>query len=192
VKTKTLSRINSLLLVAIILVNLYLVLAPLAPMATFWIVNHSGAKTKQLHSKLTAATVPANSGNQLIVPSMGFDQPIFDGPDIRTLNKGVWRRPNTSTPDKGGNTVIVGHRFTYTNPRGAFYYLNKISVGDEIGIFWQGKKYIYKVSSVSQVSPTQLSVEANTPNPELTLYTCTPLWLPKDRLVIVAQLETTT
>jgi sortase A len=188
VNTKTLSRINSLLLVGIIIVNLYLIAAPLTPMVAFWLSNHSGAKTKQLTTKI-AGTIPTSVGNRLIVPSMAFDQPIFDGPDMRTLDKGVWRRPNTSMPDKGGNTVIVGHRFTYTNPRGAFYYLNKVKIGDEIGIFWQGKKYIYKVSSVSEVSPTQLSVENNTLNAELTLYTCTPLWLPKDRLVVVAQLE---
>jgi sortase A len=109
----------------------------------------------------------------------------------KTLDKGIWRWPRSSTPDKGGNTVFIGHRFTYTNPRGVFYFLNKIKLSDEIGVFWNNKKYLYKVTSVSQVPPNDTAIEDNTPQPELTLFTCTPLWLPKDRLVIVANLEAT-
>jgi len=106
-----------------------------------------------------------------------------------TLNSGVVRLPTGSTPDKGGNTVIVGHRFSYTAPRGIFYFLNKVHVNDEIGLVWNDKTYAYKVASVQQVPPTEISVEAPTVDARLTLYTCTPLWLPKERLVIIAELE---
>ena len=94
------------------------------------------------------------------------------------------------TPDRGGNTVLIGHRFTYTTPRGVFYYLNKVKLNDEIGLWWNNKEYLYRVSGIKEVKPTDTAVENATTQPQLTLFTCTPLWLPKDRLVVVAQLET--
>lgn len=124
---------------------------------------------------------------------MLLNQPVLEGPiaqQYKVLNNGIWRFPRSSTPDKGGNTVLIGHRFTYTNPRGVFYFLNKVKVNDEIGVWWNNKQYSYKVVNIAEVRPTDTAIEANTTNPELTLFTCTPLWLPKDRLVVVANLET--
>lgn len=146
-------------------------------------------RVQQLHVRLHASSVPVPAQNRLVVPSMMLDEPINDSKDQATLHKGLWRLPYTSSPDKQSNTVIVGHRFTYTNPRGLFYHLDKVRVGDEIGVFWQGKKYLYKVNQTKTVPPTAVNVEAPTDLPQLTLYTCAPLWWPKDRLVITAALE---
>jgi LPXTG-site transpeptidase (sortase) family protein len=190
----SLSKINNLLLALIILVDGYIVLAPFAP-AILWHWQDHSATQRKLESQLHAPRKPAApQPNQLIVPSMGLDQPIYDGPGSQQysiLNKGIWRFSYASTPDKGGNTVLIGHRFTYTNPRGVFYYLNKIKMGDEIGVWWNNKQYLYKVASINEVPPTDTAIENATTQPELTLFTCTPLWLPKDRLVVVADLETT-
>jgi len=194
-----LSKINNVLLTLIILVNGYIILAPLLPAVIFWWDNRGGARVDQLTAEVHA---PANAQpdakpappepNHVIIPSMLLDQPIYDGPVSQTysiLDKGIWRWPNGSTPDKGGNTTLIGHRFTYTNPKGVFYYLNKVKIGDEIGVWWNNKKYVYKVATISEVPPTDTAIEDNTPDPELTVFTCTPLWLPKNRLVVVAKLE---
>lgn len=191
-----LSRINTFLLVAIILINGYVALLPFAPNAFFLLQRHSAQRQTLQHSvhqpaSSVAGASPSLAGNELTIPSMLLDQPINDGPTIATLRKGLWRLPYTSTPDKGSNTVIVGHRFTYTNPEGVLYHLDKVRVGDEIGVTWAGKKYIYSVTTVEQVKVTQISIEAPTSDARLTIYTCTPLWLPKDRLVVVAELEQT-
>ncbi|HEX7963596.1 MAG TPA: class E sortase [Candidatus Saccharimonadales bacterium] len=187
-----LKHVNNLLFAATIFVLLYIITAPLLPAALFWVQSHTGDRMQKLSARLNvpAGSVPASTtGNRLVVPSMLLDTPINEGTDLRALRSGTWRRPNGSAPDKGGNTIIVGHRFTYTNPRGTFYFLNKVKVGDQIGVFWNGKRYLYKAASISVVPPTDVAVEAPTKNAQLTLYTCTPLWLPKDRLVIVANLE---
>jgi len=68
--------------------------------------------------------------------------------------------------------------------------LNKVKLGDEIDVIWNNKSYTYKVSSIDQVPPKYTAIENHSLNPELTLFTCTPLWLPKNRLVVVASLET--
>jgi LPXTG-site transpeptidase (sortase) family protein len=190
----SLSKINNILLALIILVDGYIIIGPFVPSIIFHTENHT-AKRRELTTEIHSTQKPVAAKprpNQLIVPSMLLDQPIYDGSEsqqYQILNKGIWRFSGGSTPDKGGNTVLIGHRFTYTNPRGVFYYLNKVKLGDEIGVWWSNKQYLYKVASISQVPPTDTAIENNTSRPELTLFTCTPLWLPKDRLVVVADLE---
>jgi len=123
---------------------------------------------------------------------MMLNSPTLEGPEsnwFNLLKAGIWRWPDSSTPDKGGNTVFLAHRFSYTGPHGAFYYLDKLKPGDEIGVIWNNKTYTYKVASSREVPPTETSIEDNTTDARLTLFTCTPLWNPKDRLVVVAELE---
>jgi LPXTG-site transpeptidase (sortase) family protein len=193
-----LSKINNLLLALIILVNGYVIIGPFLPTLLFHWDSHTG-KQQQLLDKIhpRAASRPSKPAspqpNSVVIPSMLLDQPILEGQTrqaYKVLDQGIWRWPSGSTPDRGGNTVLIGHRFTYTNPRGVFYFLNKVKLGNEIGISWNNHRYVYKVVNVSEVPPNDTAIEQNTPNPELTLFTCTPLWLPKDRLAVVADLET--
>jgi len=158
-------------------------------MALFWFQQHTSSRLLQLRTQLH---LPANqlaiapTDNRLIIPAMLLSVPINEGADMRALRAGPWRRPNSSTPDHGGNTVIVGHRFTYTDPRGSFYYLDKLRTGDEIGIYWHGNRFLYKVFDTKVVAADDTDIEGQTKNAQLTLYTCTPLWLPKNRLVVTA------
>ena len=196
-----LARINSGILALILVINGYIIVAPLIPAISFWWDNRGGNRQQQLTTEIhrktkpqTAPTQVAVQPNHVIIPVMLLDQPVLEGPVKNTysiLAKGIWHWPNSSTPDKGGNTVLIGHRFTYTQPKGVFYYLNKLQPGDEIGLFWNNKQYTYKVTSSSEVPPNDTAIEDNTPDARLTLFTCTPLWLPKDRLVVVAALEDT-
>lgn len=190
----TLRQTNNGLLAAIIVINAYVILAPLLPAVEFWWQSHHSDRkqtlTRQVHQ--TAAVPQKPQPNHVIVPSMLLDAPVLEGTianQYKTLNQGIWRWPSGSTPDKGGNTVLVGHRFTYTNPRGIFYFMDKVKQGDEIAVWWNNKKYVYKVSSITEVPPTDTAIEDNTPDARLTMFTCTPLWNPKDRLVVVAKLE---
>ncbi len=194
-----LAHINTTLLCLIILINGYIILAPFMPVVTFWWEARGGIHQKELTAKLHSlsarqtTTTPSPQPNQVIIPAMLVDQPILEGPIKDTyslLAKGVWRWPNGSSPNRGGNTTLIGHRFTYTDPKGVFYYLNKVKIGDEIGLIWDNKTYLYKVSTISEVPPNDVTIEDNTPDARITIFTCTPLWLPKDRLVVTAELET--
>lgn len=185
------SRINSLLLIAIILVNGYVIFMPMVPNVLFTLQKDTQkiAKLEQTIRSQPISTSEQPTENTVIIPSMLLTQPIHEGKTARTLREGLWRIPSGSTPDRGGNTIIVGHRFTYNNPKGTLYHLDKVKTGDSIGIFWDDKKYIYKVQEVKVVDPSQIEIEKQTPDARLTMYTCTPLWLPRDRLVIIATLE---
>lgn len=187
-----LTKINNLLLCLIILINLYIIVAPLVPSVIFWWQSNHTNRKQALTTQIQHAKPSKSQPNHIVIPSMLLNQPILEGPvskQYAILDKGIWRWPDSSTPDKGGNTTLLGHRFTYTDPRGVFYFLNKVKMGDEIGMFWNSKEYLYKVSNISEVSPTDTAIENPTKDARLTLFTCTPLWLPKNRLVVVAELE---
>lgn len=201
-------RVNIGLLMTIIVVNLYTIALPTLPSVSYWwrarhAKNQVTATVKEYvqqtqpqpepsadGTETPAVAQPDMSGNRLIIPRMLMNTPIIEGPESNpygNLKKGAWHLPFSSAPDRGGNMVIAGHRFTYTESRSIFYYLDKLQVGDEIGVKWHDVMYTYKVESSSVVEPTETSVEQPTSDTRLTLYTCTPLWNPKQRLVIVAK-----
>lgn len=195
IRVVKLARVNTILLIAIILVNGYTVALPLVPGIAFWLQTRNTGSVQKLEKTIQEAprpggtTQPEAVQNRLTIPSMLLDEPIFEGKSASTLGKGLWRRPHSSTPDRESNTVIVGHRLTYTNPRGSLYHLDKVRVGDNIGVTWNNEKYLYTVIETKVVNANETEVESPTDKPRLTIYTCTPLWLPKDRLVVVAELE---
>ena len=127
--------------------------------------------------------------NRLIIEKAGVDMPIFLSPNDKTLLKGGWMYSGNSTPDKGGNTVIFGHRWLYRPPiKNTFFSLDKVIVGDRFTINWNGKTYNYEVSEVKIVNPTDVSVLNPAASPQVTLITCAPLFSTKQRLVVIGKL----
>jgi len=146
------------------------------------------AKVSDAGAKITSTGIDSVI-NLLIIPSIGVKIPIVEGTSEAVLNKGAWRLPETSTPDKGSNTVITGHRWKYRPPsEKTFYLLDKVVVGDIFKIIWQGKEYDYKVISTQVVKPTDVWVLNPTTKSTATLITCTPLFSTKNRLVVKGQL----
>ena len=196
----TLSRCNDLLTLVVIAFGLYLVLKPVWPMASFWIKQRTSPNNGLVYeSRLQTPQdrndngdsppplKPTPSDNRLVLPAIFLDQRVHEGSNALTLKKGLWRLPKSSTPDKGSNTVIVGHRFTYDGPA-VLYQLDKIKVGQQFPLYWEGKEYVYEVTVVKVVPPSALEVEAPTAEPRLTIYTCTPILTAQNRLVIQARL----
>lgn len=186
-----LKKVNDFLTVAAIAMVFYILLAPLLPQISFWIKQ----RTQEVVSIDSNNTLSANSAeneqipkeNTLVIPSLYLREVIHEGMYANTLSKGVWRRPHTSAPDIGGNTVLAGHRFMYSD-QAVFYHLDKITVGDQLVIYWDGAKYEYHVVRIYEVDPTAVEIENDTNEPRLTIYTCTPLWTVEKRLVIQATL----
>lgn len=185
-------KINVGLLVAIILVNVYTIALPWLPALRYNLQTRHNPKTTLSVGEYVKNT-PTNlspGDNHLIIPRLLIDTELVEGPmsnSFALLNKGAWRLPIGVDPSKPGNTVIAGHRFSYTGPRGIFYGLDKLQVGDQIGIRWDGTLYTYAVESSQMHAATDVYVEQPTDDTRLTLYTCTPLWNPVNRLVVVAK-----
>ena len=119
---------------------------------------------------------------------MNLNEFIWVGNNEKLVNNGIWHIPHSSTPDKGSNTVLVGHRFTYKNTA-VLYHLDKVKTGDPITVAWDGKLYNYVVSESKIVKPSDVYVEDPTEDSILTIYTCNPVWSTRERLVVVARLE---
>jgi LPXTG-site transpeptidase (sortase) family protein len=179
-------QFNNILTLIVAVVALYIILGPFLPAVTW---QARGGAPKHVPKTVSApASVPIPSDNELIIPRLGMEQTINTGPTQAELSKGPWLIPNTSTPDKNSNTVIAGHRFTYAGPA-VFYFLDKVQLHDTVIVNWQHKQYTYQVNEIKVVPPTDVSVQSATKNSQLTVYTCAPLLTAKNRLVIIAPLE---
>lgn len=193
---------NNYLTVVVVVLGVYIIAAPFAPRLLFWWKQgHAANNGYKYQSHLTKELAPPNTktdalappppSHHLFIPQMQIDAEIHEGPDAKTLDKGVWRRPKTSSPDKGGNTVLVAHRFTYDGPA-VFYNLDKLQKGHTFAVFWDNREYDYEVIETKVVNPDAIYIEGNTSEPILTLYTCTPMWTAKQRLVVVSKLVSNT
>ncbi len=186
-KFKDLRVLNNILTVIVVMLAVYIISAPLLPQVSWYLTQESPAKrwlsnTAHIQEKSDGAI----TDNRLFIPELGLEEVIHEG-GLGQLKNGVLRLKNTSTPDAGSNTVLVGHRFMYSE-KGVFYHLDKVKLDDQITIHWNSDKYNYQVSDISVVKPDALSVEAATDDDILTIYTCTPLWTSKERLVVRARL----
>lgn len=193
-KKSKLRNFNNLLSLVVIGLGIYIALVPVIPAIEFWWKQRSGVHIPYSGALANASTngdkenKPIPNENRLVMPSISLNEEIKEGSSISVIDDGsVWRRPNTSVDPLIGNMVVVGHRFTYSNPSGSFYNLDKINVGDTLALYWSKKEYIYKVEQIKVVEASNTEIESPTTDNRLTLYTCTPIWSAKQRLVVIAK-----
>lgn len=125
--------------------------------------------------------------NSLFISKIGVASEILSGDNPSLLERGVWMRPKSAEPGENGNVILTAHRFLFTKGPKTFYHLDKMKIGDKISIKWSGASYEYEVSEIKTVHPDDIRIEENTETKQLTLYTCTPLWTSKKRLVVIAK-----
>ncbi len=189
---------NLLTLLAILSINIYVIGLPFWPAMTYATgqnIPFDDSSQAVVGAPEDIKATQQSDGNvyrgstgtiqRIVIPKIRVNNRIYEGPDAKTLNKGIWRRPNTVSPDTGGNMVLAGHRITYSGFR-AFYHLDKLVEGDDIRIDWNGTTYTYRVSKVYITDPNDISVEKPSIEQILTLYTCTPIPALTQRLVVIA------
>lgn len=124
----------------------------------------------------------APSVNKVYIPKVGVDvELVTGGPEA--LEKGAWHRfPERGDPEAGGNFIISAHRFSLgatpgqTRKKSPFYHVDKVAIGDQIIVDFNGKRYGYEITDKESVKPNQVEIEApiaDNEEPRLTLYTCT-------------------
>ncbi len=91
-----------------------------------------------------------------------------------------------STPPRKAAINLI---WQYLPPSGrTLYLLDKVQIGEPIIVYWQGKEYDYRVSHRTIVNPQQTDIQDPTDHPQLTIFTCTPLFSTKQRLVLTSEL----
>lgn len=186
-------RINDVLLVVVLLLGLYLVAMPVLPEVQFYVQKKAISTDMPLLRQFVPRVPktlqgPHSTEKRLQIPSILVDGEILSGDLSSLLDQGIWHRPHSSTPDKGGNTVFVAHRFQYTSGPNTFYHLEKVALGETITVIWEGVVYEYEVADIQIVGPNEMWVEEDTSESIITLYTCTPLWTAEQRLVVRGKL----
>lgn len=122
----------------------------------------------------------------LIIPKISLEEAIREGSTSSVLSSSLGHMEGTALPGEAGNCCIAGHR-NYTFGK-YFNRLNEMEIGDLIEIETYDADYTYKVYDIFVVEPTELSVLNEIKGNNLTLITCTPLFIGSHRLIIRASL----
>jgi sortase A len=144
---------------------------------------------KPLVQSLANLPVPTPAAEQAIriqIPAIGVDAPVVQGDGWEQLKKGVAQHIGTADPGQSGNVVLSGHNDIYGE---IFRYLDKLKPGDEVIVFTNQKQYTYVVDGTQIVAPTSVEVMAPTGSPVVTLISCYPYLVDKQRIVVRANLQ---
>ncbi|MCJ7482377.1 MAG: sortase [Thermodesulfovibrionales bacterium] len=150
----------------------------------------STSKIKALENKVKLGRV---QGNRIIIPTALVDVPILEGVSIGQLSQGVCHISQSPSPGEGGNCIIEGHNlaeFGWWRPQSFFSMLEILDKGTPIYIFYNGRKYVYKVKEQAYKNVNDPKLYDITLGERLTLITCVSTWSPtiytNRRTVIVA------
>ena len=171
--------------------GVYLLVLISTPLIMSQTINPKDNSTSQLISK----TKDKITENRLYIPKIDINLPYASG-GAETMEHGAWwRKPENGNPKDGGNLVLSAHRFIMgltpqqTLRKSPFYNIDKLTVGDEIVVDYNGARYIYVISEKRSVKPEAIEIEQRTDQPQLTLYSCTLGGANDGRDVLIAKLK---
>lgn len=119
---------------------------------------------------------------RIVIPAIDVDHPVVEGDDPEQLKKGVGHHIGSANPGETGNLVLTAHNDIFGE---IFRRLDELETGDQVIVYTLSRKYIYAVQSQRLVEPTEVSVLAPTRGPTITLISCYPYLVDKQRIVIV-------
>ncbi|PCI25722.1 hypothetical protein COB57_00715 [Candidatus Peregrinibacteria bacterium] len=144
---------------------------------------------------------------RLVIPKLGVNVPIgkmsdqyisddlwseFEGEIQNSLRNGVVHYPGTANPGEFGNVFVTGHSSYYPwdkgNYKDVFAKLILLDIGDEYYIYFNQKKYSYRIRDKREVDPSEVGVLEQPEGVKLaTLMTCWPLGTVLHRLILIAE-----
>ena len=185
------SYILTIIAILMILGGVYLLALISTPLILSQNINPKDNHTTQLITK----TENKITENRLYIPKIDINLPYSTG-GAETMERGAWwRKPENGNPKDGGNFVLSAHRFIMgltpqqTLRKSPFYNIDKLTVGDEIIIDYNGVRYNYVISEKQSVKPDAVEIEQRTDQSQLTLYSCTLGGANDGRDVIIAKLK---
>ncbi len=118
--------------------------------------------------EITAPPAPGSLVARISIPDAGVDTAAFEGIDKKTLKRGAGHFPGTALPGQRGNSSFAAHRDSF------FRGLREVEIGDRVEVETGADGYVYRVSDLRVVEPSQVDVIAARGGSELTLVTCHP------------------
>lgn len=145
--------------------------------------------------------------NRIVIPKIGKNIPLVEveNRNVESVNElhdifmeeledGVVRYPGSALPGEAGNSFIFGHSSNFPWLPGeyneVFALLDKVVFDDEIIVYYDQKKYVYKVREKRVVKPWDTSVlrNQNKDRKLITLMTCWPIGTTTNRLLVIGEL----
>jgi LPXTG-site transpeptidase (sortase) family protein len=120
----------------------------------------------------------SSNGFSLSIPGIGVDIPVEealvrgDTWDFSPFTHQAAHLQLTALPGQGSNVVVGAHYELAGFQPGPFIHLDRLTIGDQITVEFQGRIYLYEVSQTRLVSPSDIEVVYGTPEETLTLLTC--------------------
>lgn len=156
--------------------------------------------TNPTNSKLSQLVLPTLyptnlTDNTLYIPKISVKAPVIwnvKEPDIlEQLKNGVAHYDTTAMPGDEGKVFVTGHSSNYwwiKSPYNeVFALLDKVEIGDNIYLTYQGREYIYQITNKQVVKPSEVNVMDPDPQPTISLMTCVPVGTNLNRLIVTAK-----
>ncbi len=144
---------------------------------------------RPLMQSLANLPVPTEGPKQALrlrVPAIAVDAPVVQGDTWEQLMKGVAQHIGGPNPGEPGNLVLSAHNDIYGE---IFRHLDQLKEGDQVLLSTSQHTYTYIVRKTQIVQPNQVNVMDATVEPVVTLISCYPYMVDKQRIVITAYLE---
>jgi sortase A len=122
----------------------------------------------------------------IFIPKLWNDAaPVVQGDGWEQLKKGVGQHIGSADPGTNGNLALSAHNDIFGE---LFRDLDKLKPGDEIRVQTSMQEYVYRVTGMRIVSPTEVSVLTPTAKPTITLISCYPYLVDTERIVVFGEL----
>ncbi len=124
---------------------------------------------------------------QIDIPAIAVQNwPVVQGDGWEQLKKGVGQHIGSANPGENGNVVLAGHDDVFGE---VFRNLDKLQPGDQVILYTMQQQFIYRVTETRIVDPSQVDVMNSTSDPTVTLISCYPYMVDKQRIVVFATLQ---
>ncbi|MCX7996700.1 MAG: sortase [Patescibacteria group bacterium] len=147
--------------------------------------------------------VPEDPEYSLVIPKIGANARIVPNVNAgseeayqEALKRGIAHAAGTAFPGEGGHIFLFAHSTDYIWNIGSynavFYLLYKLEPGDEVNVFYRGKRHRYTVREKKIIEPSDVHyLTRKTERETLSLQTCWPPGTTLKRLIVHADAMTT-
>jgi len=157
-----------------------------------------GLLANVLQIKPVEVLAPQDPNYSIIIPKIGANSRITttgvseEKDYLDVLKTGVAHAQGTSFPGESGHIFLFAHSTDYFWNVGAynaiFYLLYKLEPQDEVDLFYQGQRYVYRVTGKEIIDPSQVEyLTKKTDREFLTLQTCWPPGTTLKRMLVFAE-----
>jgi sortase (surface protein transpeptidase) len=144
--------------------------------------------------------------NRIIIPKMWKNIPLLDIKNrsingqnelneifMEELENGVIRYPWSAKPWENWLSFIFWHSSNFPwldwDYNDVFATLDRVMLWDEVIIYYEQKKYVFKIRERAIIKPGDVGIlKRNNNKPEIAIMTCRPIWTTLNRFVIVWEL----